>query len=142
MIRIFLILIVGLLMYGCGPVQSTVEINRATVDVQTAYRLQAHKKAPYYFFKAKAYLLKAKDERAYSDFDEAKVLAKKATELALKAKEIASQDQAGLLEENELQLKKAATNHADAAQNIETMNVADQDELKKKSLQEDEDNLD
>ncbi len=142
MIRIFLMLVVGLVVAGCGPVQSTVEISQATVDIQAAHRLQAQKKAPYYFYKAKAYLLKAKDERAYSDFDEAKVLAQKAIELAQKAKEIASQDTASLLEENELKLEKSATDNVDASKDVEIMNVADQDELKKKNLQEDDDNLD
>jgi len=104
---------------SCGPVRSTMEIHQAEVEVQSAYRVQAHKTAPYYYYKAKAYLTKAKNERAYSDFDEANLFASKSVKLAIKAKEIASKDESSLLEEKELKLRKDSTDNRDTDENIE-----------------------
>jgi len=122
---ILIVISLSFLMFGCGPIQSTLEINKAEVEIRMAYRVQAHKKAPYEFYKAKAYLFKAKDERAYSDFKEAAVFAKKAVELAKKAKLIAEKDQSGLLEENNLKLEKDALDTRDESVDIETINKVD-----------------
>ncbi|MBN2695007.1 DUF4398 domain-containing protein [bacterium] len=124
-----ILLLLSLLIFlfsGCGPIQSTLEINQATVEIQSAYRVGAHKTAPYHYYKAKAYLYKAKDERAYSDFQEAKDLAEKARKLAAEAKAIASEDKSYLLEEGDLKLEKDATANVDASENIEIKNIADQ----------------
>ena len=126
---IFLIISLIFLMSGCGPVQSTMEINKAEVEIRMAHRVQASKKAPYEFYKAKAYLYKAKDERAYSDFKEASVFAKKAVELARKAKLIAEKDQSGLLEENNLKLEKDALDDRDESVDVETLNKVDKQKL-------------
>jgi len=133
----FLLLIILVGFYSCGPIQSTVEINQATVEIQSAYRVGANKTAPYYYYKAKSYLYKAKDERAYSDFAEAIKLAVESKKLAMKAREIADQDKSGLLEENELKLEKDATSTTDADIDVETKNVVDQKELQNKDVEND-----
>ena len=130
--HIFLIFSLFFLFFSCGPAQSTMEINRAEVEIRMAYRVQAAKKAPYEFYKAKAYLYKAKDERAYSDFKEAAKFAQKAVVLAQKAKKIAEQDQSGLLEENNLKLEKDALDHRDESVDVETLNKVDRQKLENK----------
>jgi hypothetical protein len=117
-------------MLGCGPVKSTMEINKAEVEIRMAYRVQASKKAPYEFYKAKAYLYKAKDERSYSDFKEASRFAKKAVALAKEAKLISEKDQSGLLEENNLKLEKDALDGRDESVDVETLNKVDSQKIK------------
>ena len=134
---IFFLIIFMFLAIGCGPVRSTMEIHKAEVEVQSAYRVQAHKKAPYHYYKAKAYLIKAKNERAYSDFDEANLFAEKAVKLALEAKMIASKDESSLLSEKELKLQKDATDTRDTDENIEILDKTDH-----KKINVDDDNLD
>ena len=129
---VFLIISLLFLMTGCGPVKSTMEINKAEVEIRMAYRVQASKKAPYEFYKAKAYLYKAKDERAYSDFKEASVFARKAVTLAKKAKIIAEKDQSGLLEENNIKLERDALDNRDESVDVETMNKVDKQKLENK----------
>ncbi len=125
-ILLLTLLILSLFVVGCGPIQSTIEINQATVEIQSAYRVGAHKTAPYHYYKAKAYLYKSKDERAYSDFQESKDLAEKSRKLAIEAKAIALEDKSYLLEEGDLKLEKDATTDVDSSENIEIKNIADQ----------------
>ena len=132
------------LMFSCGPVSSTMEINKAEVEIRMAYRVQAAKKAPYEFYKAKAYLYKAKDERAYSDFKEAAKFAKEAVRLAQKAKLIAEKDESGYLEENNLKLEKDSTDNRDESVDVETLNQVDKDKLEndKREVKTEDDNSD
>jgi len=146
---LFVMITLLFLMLGCGPVSSTMEINKAEVEIRMAHRVKAAKKAPYHFYKAKAYLFKAKDERAYSDFKESSRFAKKAVELAQKAKLIAEKDESGYLEENNLKLSKDSTDNRDESVDIETKNnierQKEEDEKKRnevKELENNSDNLD
>jgi len=141
---LFVMITLLFLMLGCGPVSSTMEINKAEVEIRMAHRVQAAKKAPYYFYKAKAYLFKAKDERAYSDFKEAGIFAKKAVKLARKAKFISEKDDSGYIEENNLKLEKDSTDNRDESVDIETKNSVDRqkEEDKKKEVKDPDNNLD
>ena len=141
---LFIMIPLLFLMFGCGPVSSTMEINKAEVEIRMAYRVQAAKKAPYHFYKAKAYLYKAKDERAYSDFKESARFAKQAVKLALEAKAIAEKDGAGYLEENNLKLEKDSSDNRDESVDVETLNKVDRDKLKndKREIKNNSDDLD
>ncbi|QDG51748.1 DUF4398 domain-containing protein [Persicimonas caeni] len=85
------LVLVTVLLVGCGPVQSTQRISEAEVDFERARVVEAHEKAPYEYFSAKYYLHKAKEEWGYSDFEAAYDYARKAKQAAraaiLKAKE-------------------------------------------------------
>lgn len=54
---------------GCGPTQSTIQINEAEVAFEKARLNDAQTKAPYEFYSAQEYLYKAKEEWGYSDFE-------------------------------------------------------------------------
>ena len=71
---------------GCGPGASTLYISRAEVALGVAETAGAKRFARYEWAKARAYLEKAKEEQAYSDFAASRDYAKKAAILAEIAK--------------------------------------------------------
>ena len=71
---------------GCGPGASTLYISRAEVALGVAETAGAERFARYEWAKARAYLEKAKEEQAYSDFAASRDYAKKAAILAEIAK--------------------------------------------------------
>jgi len=77
---------------GCfGPITATSELANAEAAIERARIADAHERAPHEFYTAENYLVKAKEEWGYSDFqasDRYAAQARKAAERALtKAKE-------------------------------------------------------
>ena len=77
---------------GCfGPITATSELANAEAAIERARIADAHERAPHEYYTAENYLLKAKEEWGYSDFqasDRYAAQARKAAERALtKAKE-------------------------------------------------------
>ena len=80
--RIALMVFLGVSVVACGPGASSVYINRAEMALGVAETAGAKRFALYEWTKAKAYLDKAKEEQAYSDFAASRNYAKKAAILA------------------------------------------------------------
>ncbi len=95
--HLFVFIFFVFFIFACGPVNSTLQIRKAELEIKKAYKYKANQKAPYEFYKAKAYLNKAKDEKAFSDFKEAEMFASISFELAKKAKEISKKDDVEVL---------------------------------------------
>jgi hypothetical protein len=72
---------------ACGPIQSTAFLLDADVALEAARTARAEKYAPYEFTAAQLYLLKAREEVGYSDFEVAVDFAKKASKFANEARE-------------------------------------------------------
>lgn len=72
---------------ACGPVQSTAYLLDADVALEAARTAGADKYAPYEFTSARLYLVKAREEVGYSDFEVAVDFAKKASRFANEARE-------------------------------------------------------
>lgn len=72
---------------ACGPIQSTAFLLDADVALEAARTAGAEQYAPYEFTSARLYLLKAREEVGYSDFEVATDFAKKASRFANEAKE-------------------------------------------------------
>jgi Domain of unknown function (DUF4398) len=71
---------------ACGPVQSTAYLLDADVALEAARTADAEKYAPYEYTAARLYLLKAREEVGYSDYDVALDFARKASKYANEAK--------------------------------------------------------
>lgn len=69
---------------GCGPVESLVVINQASLNIEAAQRYDAERFAPYEYYSATERMHKAREEMNYSDFEVA-------IDLALEAKKFAEQ---------------------------------------------------
>ncbi len=80
---------------GCGPIQSTALLLDADVALDSARTANAEKLAPYEYTAAHLYLLKAREEVGYSDFEVAVDFARKAAKFAREAREkaLAAADQ-------------------------------------------------
>lgn len=85
----WLALAVLLLGTGCGPIQSSTSILRAKDALRAAHRQQGWKYACYEYYAAKRYLLRARIESGYSDFQAATDNAVRATKYAKRARAIA-----------------------------------------------------
>lgn len=79
------------MMTACGPTQSTLRLNQASIALERARVVEADRKAPYEYYSARFYLYKAEEEWSYSDFQKSfdyATEARRAAETAiLKAKE-------------------------------------------------------
>lgn len=71
---------------GCGPITATTTIAKATVAVEGAAGAQAEQFALYEYTSAQEFLLKAREEEGFSDFQAAIDYANRAREFAEKAK--------------------------------------------------------
>jgi hypothetical protein len=78
-----------LLVSGCGPIQSYTSILRAQEAVKAAKSKQGWKYACYEFYAARRYLLRARIEAGYSDFEASTDYANKATKYAKRARALA-----------------------------------------------------
>lgn len=72
---------------ACGPIQSTAYLLDADVALEAAKTAGAEKYAPYEYTAARLYLLKAREEVGYSDFEVAVDFAQKASKFANEARE-------------------------------------------------------
>lgn len=72
---------------ACGPVQSTAFLLDADVQIQAARTAGANQHAPYEWTAANLYLLKAREEVGYADFEVALDFARKASKFANEARE-------------------------------------------------------
>ncbi len=86
---VLFLVIGGVTVGGCGPVESLVVINQAKLAIEAAERSEAAHYAPYEYYKARELVHKAREEMNYSDFEVAIDLAVDAKKLATKAREIA-----------------------------------------------------
>ena len=81
-----MLLTAGLLVFsGCGPIQSFTSIIRAKDALSEAKKQQGWKYACYEYYAAKRYLLRARIESGYSDFEASTDYANKATKYAKRA---------------------------------------------------------
>lgn len=87
MTRLLALLVAFGALTACGPIQSTAFLLDADVALEAARTAGAEKYAPYEFTSARLYLLKAREEVGYSDFQVAVDFAKKASQFANEAKE-------------------------------------------------------
>jgi len=87
MIRSLALLVLLGVAAGCGPVQSTAYLIDADIALEAARTADAETYAPYEFTAARLYLLKAREEVGYSDYDVALDFAKKASKYANEAKQ-------------------------------------------------------
>ncbi len=71
---------------ACGPTRSTAYLLDADVEIQAAKTAGADKAAPYEYTSANLYLLKAREEVGYSDFETALDFAEKAAKFAKEAR--------------------------------------------------------
>jgi hypothetical protein len=86
------------LLAGCGPVQSTAYLIDAQVQIEAARTAGADKYALYEYTAANLYLHQSRVETGYSNYDNALLYAKKASEFARQAKtnaEAAASQEAG-----------------------------------------------
>lgn len=74
--------LIGLLLAGCGPVQSTALIVDAQAELAAAETANADELAPFEYVAAEAYLHKAREEQSYSDFQVASEYADKSLDCA------------------------------------------------------------
>jgi hypothetical protein len=72
---------------ACGPVRSTAYLLDADVALEAARTASADKYAPYEYTSAQMYLLKAREEVGYSDYDVALDFAQKASKYANEARQ-------------------------------------------------------
>ena len=94
---LMMVIVVG----GCAPITSTVEIKRAAVALDAAENAGAKRYAVYEYHAAKLYLDKAREEDAYAEFWASQRYAEKASNFAKKARTLA-QDRARRGEESTL----------------------------------------
>lgn len=85
--RALLCLVVATLLGGCGSILSSSEITSATQAIERAEELDSEAFATYEFVSAEAYLDKAREEWARSDFQKAVDYARRAREFAVMAYE-------------------------------------------------------
>lgn len=76
----------GLGLTACGPVQSTAYLLDAEVQIEAARTANAPKLAPYEWTSARLYIHKARQEVAYSNFEQGVAFAQKASKFANEAK--------------------------------------------------------
>ena len=81
-ISLLLLIILG----ACGPLGAHSSIAKAHIALEAAEAANAERYAVYEYRSAQLYIRKAKEEEGYSSFQEAIDFAKKATELANKAR--------------------------------------------------------
>ncbi|HYX93095.1 MAG TPA: DUF4398 domain-containing protein [Myxococcaceae bacterium] len=72
---------------ACGPIRSTSYLIDADVALQAARTAGADQYAPFEFTSAQLYLLKAREEVGYSDYEVALDFAKKASKFANEARD-------------------------------------------------------
>jgi hypothetical protein len=72
---------------GCGPMRATTFLLDADVALQAARTAGADQYAPYEFTSAQLYLLKAREEVGYSDYQVALDFAAKASKFANEARD-------------------------------------------------------
>lgn len=95
-LHVMLVLALGAVLAGCGPIVYVSEVTHHASDaVDAARAAHADKYAPYWWTRATQYLAKARAIAAYADFQGANRFGRLATEAANKATEeamIAEQD--------------------------------------------------
>ncbi|TXD35998.1 DUF4398 domain-containing protein [Lujinxingia vulgaris] len=69
--RALLLVALGALLVGCGPIQATQRISEAEVAMERARVADADQHSPYEYTSAANYLYKAKEEWGYSQFEAA-----------------------------------------------------------------------
>ena len=90
--RVLVLLLATCGLSACGPVQYGVHVtSRANAAMTAARSAGADRLAPYEYFQASEYLHKAKEEGAFSQYQNALYYGKKAEELAVKATQIAQE---------------------------------------------------
>lgn len=77
----------ALVLTGCGPVVSGVQLVKANIALSAAETAGAKTSAVYEYTAAVEYLKKAREENAYSDFSASRTYADKALEYALRARQ-------------------------------------------------------
>lgn len=81
---------------GCGPAQFMSQVNtKATDAVLAAKNARAAEYAPYEYTAATEYLMKAREEGAYAEYQIAIAYGRRAEELAVRARAIAEEKAAG-----------------------------------------------
>ena len=70
---------------GCAPLNASTAISEAESAQEQAKTAGAHKNAPYEYFMARAYLIKAKRADGYSEFNIAQVFGNRSRELFVKS---------------------------------------------------------
>ncbi len=82
-VRLSTLVLVALLLTACGPVAYVGEVTRKASDrVEKARAAEADKYAPYYWTRAKEYLVKARERAAYADYQGANRFGRLASEAA------------------------------------------------------------
>ncbi len=107
-LAILLVLVAGNGLIGCGPIKTTLLFQDVTKELKAAERNEADQKiaSVYYYWAAREYFTKAKQEHGYSDFDESEILAKKALELARTATAKAETGKKRVVEPEDLEQNK------------------------------------
>ena len=85
--RLLAVLVLGVTLAGCGPLQSTAYLLDAEVQIEAARTAGADKYAPYEWTAANLYIHKSREEVGYSDFEVAVDYAQKASKYANEARE-------------------------------------------------------
>jgi hypothetical protein len=86
---VLVLIALGVLASGCGPIQSTAYLIDTETMLEAARTAQADKLAPYEWTAANLYYAKSKEEVGYSDFEQAVDYGKKAVAFATKARDAA-----------------------------------------------------
>jgi hypothetical protein len=81
----------ALLVTACGPIAYVNDVTRKASDsVERAHTAEADKYAPYYWTRAKEYLVKARERAAHADYQGANRFGRLATEAAQLAEQEAA----------------------------------------------------
>ncbi|MBK8169641.1 MAG: DUF4398 domain-containing protein [Sandaracinaceae bacterium] len=70
---------------GCGPLLYTINVAPASSAVEQARLAEAPTRAPYEYYLAQAYLVKAREEAAQANYQDAMIFAEHAEENATRA---------------------------------------------------------
>lgn len=84
---VWVVAVLALGVGACGPLQSTAFLTDAETLLEAARTAQADRLAPYEWTGANLYVAKSKEEVGYSDFEQAVDYAKKAVDLATRARD-------------------------------------------------------
>lgn len=87
MTRLLPVLAFAAVLTACGPVQSSAFLVDADVALEAARTARAEKYAPYEYTSAQLYLVKAREEVGYSDYEVAVDFARKASKFANEARQ-------------------------------------------------------
>jgi hypothetical protein len=79
--------VLGVLVAGCGPIQSTAYLLDADAMLEAARAAQADKLAPYEWTAAGLYRAKSREEVGYAEYEQAVDYARKAVDYATRARD-------------------------------------------------------